>query len=252
MKRYLLLLLALPVLSSVLQADPFRALLFYDTQGYCHDSIPSGIEAIRKLSKLHRFNLFATQDARVMNDEGLEKYDVIIFLNTTGNILNEEQQAAVERFVQAGKGFVGIHSATDTEYEWEWYTKMLGHMFYTHPEIQSAMVQVEEPDFPGMDRFAHRFLFTEEWYHFRASLSDELHYLLSVDETSYRPQVRWGSKQTEGMGFHPVSWCHEFDGGRAFYTALGHLSATYEDPNFCHHLYGGIYWAATGLGFKVE
>jgi type 1 glutamine amidotransferase len=105
-----------------------------------------------------------------------------------------------------------------------------------------------------MDRFARRFLFTEEWYQFGAPKAADLKFLLTVDEKTYQPRANWGERaKGEGMGdFHPISWYHEYDGGRAFYTALGHLPATYGDANFMHHVYGGIYWAATGNGFKAE
>ena len=104
-----------------------------------------------------------------------------------------------------------------------------------------------------MDRFAKRFRWTDEWYEFGPAHPDKLHFLLSFDETSYKPEANWGAKQGKGMGaFHPISWYQEYDGGRAFYTALGHIGAAYSDAAFLHHIYGGIYWAATGRGFKAE
>ncbi len=140
-------------------------------------------------------------------------------------------------------------------FAWPWYTKMVGHMFHIHPPSQTAALKVEDYNFPGMDRFAKRALVTEEWYEFQAPLSDKLKYLLSVDEKTYKPNVVWAEKHIEGKGmgdFHPISWYQEYDGGRAFYTALGHSSATYRDATFTHHLYGGIYWGATGIGFTAE
>lgn len=231
----------------------FKALLFTKTDGWHHDSINAGVTAIQELALLHHFEVFWTEDAgRVMNDHWLKGYDVVIFLLTTGDILNDEQQAAFERYINNGGGFVGVHSASDTEYEWDWYTKMVGHMFHIHPAVQTAVMNVEDPNFPGMDRFAPKFIFTEEWYEFDAPRTDDLNYLLSVDERTYLPAAHWGVKKGDGMGaFHPVSWYKEYDGGRAFYTALGHLPATYKDADFMHHVYGGIYWAATGNGFNA-
>jgi len=128
----------------------------------------------------------------------------------------------------------------------------VGHMFHIHPLVQTATIKVEDPNFPGMDRFAKRFLWTEEWYEFDAPRS-KLHYLLSVDEKTYKPYANWGKKEGKGMGaFHPLAWYQEYDGGRAFYTALGHLPGSYSDANFLHHIYGGIYWAATGNGFTAN
>ncbi len=253
-KHYRLLLLSLLGLlaTSIAHAEQFSVLLFSKTAGWHHESILEGVKAIRGLGQLHDFNVFWTEDAaRVFKDEELKKYKVVIFLSTTGDILNDEQQAAFERYIKAGGGFVGIHAAADTEYGWPWYTKMVGHMFHIHPAVQTATIKVEDPNFPGMDRFPKRFLFTEEWYEFDAARS-KLHYLLSVDETTYKPEANWGTKSGKGMGkFHPIAWYQEYDGGRAFYTALGHLPATYGDASFMHHVYGGIYWAATGNGFGM-
>lgn len=237
------------------RAEQFSALLYSHTAGWHHESINSGVTAIRALGELHDFSVFWTEDAnRVFKDDELKKYKVVIFLCTSGDVLNEEQQAAFERYIRAGGGYVGIHSASDTEYGWDWYTKMVGHMFRIHPPVQTATMKVEDRNFPGMDRFPARFLFTEEWYDFDASRSDKLRYLLSVDETTYKPKADWGARgKSDGMGaFHPIAWFQEYDGGRSFYTALGHLPATYRDDRFMHHVYGGIYWAATGNGFKAE
>jgi len=231
-------------------AEQFKVLLFTKTAGWHHDAVHAGVSAVQELGKLHDFGVFWTADAnRVMNDAELAKYQAVIFLLTTGDILDEAQQAAFERYIRKGGGFVGVHSASDTEYGWPWYTKMVGHMFVAHPAVQTAVLQVRERNFPGMERFAPRTLFTDEWYEFGPATSGKLTYLLSVDESSYRPETG----KTKGMGaFHPVSWYQSYDGGRAFYTALGHMAASYRDPVFTHHLYGGIYWAATGRGFKAN
>jgi type 1 glutamine amidotransferase len=255
MKHYRLLLVLLvgALATNVARAEQFSVALFSKTAGWHHESILEGVTAIRNLGKLHDFNVFWTEDAsRVFKDEELKKYKVVIFLSTTGDALNNDQQAAFERYIKAGGGFVGIHAAADTEYDWPWYTKMVGHMFHIHPAVQTATIKVEDPNFPGMDRFAKRFLATEEWYEYDAPRS-KLHYLLSVDEKTYKPYAKWGPKEGKGMGnFHPIAWFQEYDGGRAFYTGLGHLPATFSDVHFLHHIYGGIYWAATGNGFTAN
>ena len=255
-KHYRVLLISIAGLlaTNIAHAEQFSALLFSKAAGWHHESIHEGVTAIRQLGKLHDFNVFWTEDAsRVFNDTELKKYKVVIFLSTTGDALNAEQQAAFERYIRAGGGFVGIHAAADTEYGWPWYTKMVGHMFKIHPAVQTATIKVEDPNFPGMDRFAKRFLWTEEWYEYDAARS-KLHYLLTVDEKTYKPSANWGARgEGKGMGaFHPLAWYQEYDGGRAFYTGLGHLPATYSDTNFMHHVYGGIYWAATGNGFTAN
>ena len=236
------------------RAEQFNVLLFTKAAGWHHESIHEGVTAIRNLGKLHDFTVFWTEDAsRVFIDAELKKYQVVVFLSTTGDALNNEQQAVFERYMKAGGGFVGIHAAADTEYDWPFYTKMVGHMFHIHPAVQTAAMKVEDANFPGMDRFPKRFLFTEEWYEYDASRSKNLHYLLSVDENTYKPFADWGAKSGKGMGkFHPIAWYQEYEGGRAFYTGLGHLPATYSDATFLHHVYGGIYWAATGNGFTAN
>ncbi len=251
--RNLLLPLAGLLFMHGAQAEQFSVLVFSKTAGWHHDSVNAGVTAIQDLGKLHDFNVFWTADAnRVINDKELAKYKVVIFLLTTGDVLNDEQQGAFERYIKAGGGFVGVHSASDTEYGWPWYTKMVGHMFQTHPAIQTAVLKVEDRNFPGMDRFAKRSLVTEEWYQFGPAQS-KLTYLLTVDDSTYNPAPQPKDKPSNGLGaFHPISWYQNYDNGRAFYTALGHLPATYSDPVFRHHLYGGIYWAATGRGFKAE
>lgn len=229
----------------------FRALLFTKTAGFHHESINEGVIAVRKLAERHHFSVNWQENAGVFNDRQLENYDVVIFLNTTGDILNEEQQAAFEKFIQSGKGFVGIHSASDTEYDWDWYTKMVGHMFKIHPQIQTAKIRVTDRNFPGLSTIPDEVLWTDEWYEFGPAQSDDLNYIITLDESSYDPKVQWGDNIGEGMGdLHPMAWYHQYDGGRAFYTALGHVPAVYQDPMFLAHLYGGIYWAAKGMGVK--
>jgi type 1 glutamine amidotransferase len=255
-KHYRVLLLSVFGLlaAGAVRAEQFSALLFTKTAGWHHESTHAGVTAVRALGELHDFKVNWTENAElVFNDKELAKYKVIIFLSTTGDVLNAEQQAVFERYIKAGGGFVGIHAAADTEYDWPFYTKMVGHMFHIHPAVQTATIKVENADFPGMDRFAKRFLATEEWYEYDASRSNKLKYLLSVDEKTYAPYAKWGPKEGKGMGaFHPLAWYQEYEGGRAFYTALGHLPATFGDANFMHHVYGGIYWAATGKGFTAN
>jgi uncharacterized protein len=232
------------------QAQQFKALLFTKTELYHHESITEGVTAIKKLAERNNFAVDWHENAVIFSEKDLAKYQVIIFLSTTGNILNEEQQVAMEKFIQSGKGFVGIHSASDTEYDWAWYTKMVGNTFKIHPQQQTAYLKVEDPNFPGMERFPKKLLWTDEWYEFSTpAKSTDLKFLLSVDEKSYDPKMKWGANEGKGMGaFHPISWYHPYDGGRAFYTALGHIPLTYSDQTFLDHIYGGIYWAATGKG----
>lgn len=237
--------------SQVLSAQQFKVFLFTKTAGWHHESIHEGVTAIRKLAERNNFQVDWQENTDFVTEKNLEKYQVIIFLNTTADILNDEQQKVVEKFIQSGKGFVGIHSASDTEYGWPWYTKMVGMMFKIHPEQQTAYLRVLDHNFPGMERFPKKLLWTDEWYEFSAAKSTDLKFLVTVDEKTYNPNAKWGDNVGKGMGdFHPISWYHPYDGGRAFYTALGHIPATFSDQTFLDHIYGGIYWAATGKGIE--
>ena len=229
----------------------FNVLLFTKTNGWHHKSQHAGVESLKALADKHYFNLVWHEESRYFNDAYLSKVDVVVFLSTTGDVLTNDQQAAFERFVQSGKGFVGIHSASDTEYDWPWFQKLVGRTFVIHPVIQTAELQ-KSPNNKhlGLQQMPDKMLWTDEWYEFGPELS-KLNYLLTVDEKTYDTKADWGDIKGEGMGkFHPIAWYHNYDGGRSFYTSLGHLSAVYENPIFTEHVYGGIYWAATGKGLK--
>lgn len=241
-------LLLLITLSGVTMAKQFNILLFTKTVGWHHKSINAGVTAFEKMALNHHFSLDWQEDANLINDENLARFDVVVFLQTTGDVLNDTQQKALEKFIKSGKGFVGIHSAADTEYDWPWYGEMIGHRFVIHPVIQTAKLSVINRQFPGLEYFPDQLLWTEEWYEYGPALSDNLTYIMSVDESTYDPKADWGRVKGQGMGkFHPIAWFQEFDGGRAFYTGLGHMPATYENKNFIEHIFGGLYWAATGI-----
>ena len=214
----------------------FSVLLFTKTAGFRHDSIPEGIDVITALGQLHNFDVLASEDAAIFTDEQLALHQVVIFLNTTGDILDEVQQAALERFIQNGGGFVGIHSATDTEYDWPWYGQLVGAYFADHPPIQSATVQVLEANHASTRPLPERWTRTDEWYNFQTAPAPAVTILAEVDESTYEGGTM-GSP-------HPLVWAHEYDGGRAWYTAMGHRAESYRDPLFRQHLWGGILWAA--------
>lgn len=247
---FLAIIFIVPTL--VIAQPQFKALLFTETGGWHHQSINEGVTAIKKLGQRHQFQVDWQGNSGVFNNsDRLMGYDVIIFLSTTRDVLNEQEQGNMEAFIQAGKGFVGIHAASDTEYKWDWYTQLVGRMFAHHPANQTTRVTVLNSDFPGMERMPESFLWTDEWYAFGEEKVEGLNYLLAIDESMYEIQPHWDNNPKEGMGeFHPVAWYHEFDGGRSFYTALGHMEDTYTDRLFLEHIYGGIYWAATGKGLK--
>jgi cytochrome c len=216
-----------------------RVLVFTRTLGYRHDSIGTGVAALQKLGAENGFTVDATEDPARFDDATLGAYDVVVWLSTTADVLDERQQAAFQRYVQAGGGWVGVHSATDTEYDWPWYGQLIGNdaWFRIHPPIQTAQLVVEQRDHASTAHLPASFSLQDEWYNFRANPRASVNVLLHLDEGSYAPG--------EGaMGDHPIAWYHEFDGGRAWYTALGHRSELYADPQYTEHLLGGLRWAA--------
>lgn len=235
------------IFSAVKAQKQFKALVVTTTNGWHHESLHAGVIALKEIAARNFFDAVLYEDPNSFTDTFLQQFQVVIFLNTTGDILNSGQQKVLERFIHSGKGFVGIHSASDTEYDWEWYTKLVGRMFHIHPVIQTAKLQVADAAFPGLQGFAQGKLWTDEWYEFSEAKVADLHTVLAVDETTYNPKVQWGAKKGEGMGKnHPVAWYHNYDGGRSFYTALGHLPTNFSNEAFLNHLYAGILWAATG------
>lgn len=216
-----------------------RVLVFSKTAGFRHQSIPDGIACIKQLARdgdKVLFEVDATEDAAQFNDEILARYGAVIFLSTTGDILDAEQQAAFERFIKKGRGYVGVHAASDTEYEWPWYASLVGAYFKGHPANQDAVVVVEDHTHPSTKSLPDRWKRYDEWYSFRSNPRQAVHVLASLDETSYKPGEL-------AMGDHPVAWWHLYDGGRAWYTALGHTQESYAEPAFREHLKGGILWA---------
>lgn len=210
-------------------------LIFSKTAGFRHDSIPDGITCLKQICRKEGFDPDATEDASLFTDEILKAYDVIVFLNTTGDVLNDEQQAAMERFIKRGGGFVGVHAASDTEYDWAWYGGLVGAYFKCHPAIQPAQLNVLDSDHLATKHLPKAWQRTDEWYDFKAPPAS-VRRLIEIDESTYKGA-------TMGKD-HPMSWCHEYDGGRAFYTALGHTKESYAEPQFVEHLRGAILWAA--------
>jgi type 1 glutamine amidotransferase len=224
------------VVRSAMQPSQFSVLVFTKTAGFRHSSIPDGITALTTLGQTQGFLVNATEDAAVFTDDQLAAHRVVVFLSTSGDVLDADQQAAFERFIQSGGGFVGIHSATDTEYGWPWYGQLVGAYFANHPAIQTATVQVLDKAHLSMLHLPERWTRVDEWYNFQALPAPTVTVLAEVDESTY-------TGGTMGA-HHPLVWCHEYDGGRAWYTALGHTEESYADELFRGHLAGGILWAA--------
>ena len=211
-----------------------RILVFSKTNGFHHSSIPNGKAAIQKLGKENDFDVDVTEDSLAFAEDNLKKYAAVVFLNTTGNILSYKQEAAFERFIQAGGGFVGIHSATDTEYDWIWYSKLVGANFESHPKQQNAKILVADKSHASTKHLPDTWERFDEWYNFK-NLNKDVHVLAKIDEKSYE-----GGKMGDD---HPMAWYHEYDGGRAFYTEFGHTEESYVDSNYLKHILGGIQYA---------
>jgi cytochrome c len=207
-------------------------LVFSKTKGYRHSSIETGIATVKEMGKKFSFNVDATEDATLINEDNLKQYDAVIFLNTTGDVLDYYQQADFERYIQAGGGFVGVHSATDTEYEWPWYGRLVGAYFTSHPKVQEAKINVLSTHMhQSLDSIPTSFNKTDEFYNFK-NINPELNILMTIDETTYE-----GGTNGES---HPMTWYQEYDGGRVFYTNFGHTEETYKEAFFLKILKGGI------------
>ncbi len=206
-------------------------LIFTKTAGFRHECIEKGVESISEILQTNGIRFYHTEDSRFFIADSLKQFDGVLFLNTTGDILNEEQQQALETFFKSGKGFIGIHSATDTEYDWPWYGKLVGGYFKSHPKIQKAQLEIKDSTHISTRHLEKRWLHEDEWYNFK-QLHPNIQILMYVDESSYQ-----GGEMGDN---HPVSWYREFEGGRMFYTALGHTLESYDDVNFRKHILGGI------------
>jgi type 1 glutamine amidotransferase len=213
-----------------------RLLVFSRAEGFAHDSRAAGIEAIRELGARNGFVVEATESTAPFTSRGLSRYAAVVFLSTTGDVLGPSEQRALRSYVRRGGGFVGVHSAADTEHGWPWYGTLLGARFRSHPAIQTATVRVVDRSHPSTRRLPALWERTDEWYDFTASPRGRVRVLATLDETTYSGG-RMGAD-------HPIAWCHEVGRGRSWYTAGGHTSESYAEPLFRSHLLGGIRWAA--------
>ncbi|RKR87607.1 type 1 glutamine amidotransferase [Micromonospora pisi] len=215
---------------------PYDVLVFSKTAGFRHDSIAVGTQAIRELGAANSFTVTATEDAGAFTTANLAQYEVVVFLNTTGDALNATQQTAFESYIRSGKGYVGVHAAADTEYDWPFYGNLVGAWFASHPAIQQANVKVENRATAATATLPQTWTRTDEWYNYRTNVRSTARVLATLDESSY---------SGGGMGAdHPHSWCKTYEGGRSFYTGAGHTQSTYAEPAFRAHLLGGIRYAA--------
>ena len=209
-------------------------MVFTKTSAFRHQSIEPSINAIKKMGQNNNFKVYQTEKSSDFSLSKLKQFDAVVFLNTSGDVLNEIQQNDFKRFFQSGKGWVGVHCATDTETDWPWYGKLAGAYFNGHPAIQEATLNVLQKSHLSTKMLPENWTRTDEWYNFKDIQPGDVEKTFA-DISSY-------DGGTNGEN-HPISWCKEFDGGRAFYTALGHTTESFEEELFLAHLLGGIKWS---------
>jgi type 1 glutamine amidotransferase len=233
----MLVLVAVPLPTPARAADePYRVLVFSKTAGYRHGSIPAGIDAIRELGAANNFSVTATEDPAAFTRRNLAGYAAVVFLNTTGDVLDARRQVAFESYIRSGGGFVGIHAAADTEYDWPFYGELVGAYFASHPAIQRATVKVEDRAHAATAHLGPTWVRTDEWYNYRSNPRSTAHVLATLDESTYSGG-RMGAD-------HPIAWCKEYGDGRAFYTGGGHTVEAYAALDFRAHILGAIRYAA--------
>ena len=218
------------------QPIPELVLAFTKTEGYRHASIEKGVQTLRELGRENGFIVLQTETAEDFNPDNLKNFKLVVFLSTTMDVLDNNQQQAFENYIRNGGSFMGIHAAADTEYDWPWYGKLVGAYFDSHPNdpnVRQAKMDVLVQDHPATAHLDPTWVRTDEWYNYK-SWNANITVLVNLDETSYEGGTN-GDR-------HPIAWYHEYDGGRAFYTGGGHTDASFDEPDFRKHLLGGVLW----------
>ncbi|MCY4000519.1 MAG: ThuA domain-containing protein [Bacteroidetes bacterium] len=221
----------------------YEVLVFSKTEGFRHTSIEAGIEAIQTLGEENNFGVFATENAAYFHSDSLQRFQAVVFLNTTEDVLNESQEQAFMNYIQSGGGWVGVHAAADTEYDWEWYGGLVGAYVSTHSDAQPADIIVSDRLHPSTSSLPIQWNQTDEWLNFSVNPRSNVHVLAVVKESTYE-----GGTMGDD---HPIAWAHHYDGGRSWYTGLGHSVESYVDPLMRSHLLGGIEWAAGAVEADV-
>jgi uncharacterized protein len=211
-----------------------KVLIFCKTNGYHHASIAAGTTAIKKLGEEHGFDVDVTEDSTQFRYKILKRYSALIFLSPTGKVFGPDEEKALQKYIHHGGGFLGIHAATDCEYNWQWYGDLVGGYFKSHPKQQQANIILVDKDNPATKGLPETWSRWDEWYNFKY-LNPNIHVLLKIDEKSYT-----GGENGDN---HPMAWYHEYEGGRSFYIELGHTDESYADPAYLGLLLGGIQYA---------
>ncbi len=226
------------IISCQRSIDQHEILVFTKTNGFRHESIEAGVEAILKWGDQQDYIIEHTESADYFHYENLQRFSTVIFLNTSGNVLNAEQQYQFKKYIRSGGGFVGVHGASTTEYDWPWFGDLVGGYFRNHPKIQNASIEVTNNNHLSTKHLPSKWSRTDEWYNFKY-ISDSINVLLTLDEASYEGGIHEDR--------HPIAWFHEYDGGKSFYTGLGHTIESYQEQEFLDHLFGGISYTMAQL-----
>jgi type 1 glutamine amidotransferase len=236
--------LLITVLLCFAQDKKINVLVFSKTNGYRHNSISSGLKMMSDLAQERNWILTATENAELFTPEFLKTFDVVVFLNPTGDVLSDTQQQNFEEFMTKGKGFVGIHAAADCEYDWPWYGQLVGAFFKTHPPAQMGTVIFENTDHPSMAPFKgmDSYRTFDEWYSFKENPRAKVHVLARLDETSLDKATLKDDKWK--MGDHPLIWYQDTGTYRSFYTVFGHTPEAFQDPKIKEHIGCAVDWAA--------
>ncbi len=241
---FLICLMLIFACSGIGQNQKINVLVFSKTVGFRHNSISAGIKMMSDLAQERKWVLTSTENADLFTPEFLKNFDVVVFLNPTLDVLNEQQQKAFEAFMNTGKGFVGIHAAADCEYDWAWYGQLNGAFFRTHPKAQTATVIFENTGHPSMAPFKELQTYRtfDEWYSFKENPRAKVHVLARLDETSLDEATLKDDKWK--MGDHPLIWYQETGNIRSFYTVFGHTPEAFLDPKVKEHIGCAVDWVA--------
>ena len=218
----------------LIKGDMAQILVYTKTMGYRHKSIEKGVSTLKNLGLTNNFSIVQTEDSLQFNDANLKKYDLVLFLSTTLDVLGPDGEKAFKTYINNGGNYMGIHAASDTEYDWPWYGKLVGAYFTSHPNnpnVREAKMNVVDKKHPATAHLKDSWVRTDEWYNYKL-VNTEMQVLIFLDESSYEGGTNGDN--------HPIAWYHEFDGGRVFYTGGGHTEESYDEPDFQKHLLGGI------------
>lgn len=245
MKNYTFIIIITFIMSFHAWANDEKMVLVYTFvgEGFVHDNIPYSAEAIQKLGSENNFLVDVRRHPSVFHRDSLEKYDAIIFSNTNKEaFLNNEQRLAFKRYIQAGGAFVGIHGASTSEPDWPWFVSMVGGRFIRHPKFQEYTLKVIDETHPSTEFLEETWEWEDECY-FMDHLNPSMHVLLAADLSTVNDEKKVEYPGTTFGRLFPAAWYQYYDGGKQWYTALGHAPESYKHPLFLKHILEGILWA---------